>query len=64
MEPAGVYRSRGGKVWRVLKSEDGAISVQVLEDGRWIPGPIGLVGLRLAGGTTRLSEEAVHKLVV
>jgi hypothetical protein len=63
MRPGGVYRSERGKVWRVTESEDGAISVQLLDHGQWVPGPISMVGLRLAVGTTRLTDEAVRKLV-
>ena len=62
MDAAGVYRSDQGKIWRVLEDEDGAIKVQVLEEGEWVPGRIGMVGLRLSDSTTRLTEEAIKEL--
>jgi hypothetical protein len=60
---AGVYRSERGIVWRVLETDEGALSVQLLKDGEWVPGPIGMVGLRLSPATTRLSDGALRKLI-
>ncbi|MBI4261578.1 MAG: hypothetical protein HY658_13545 [Actinobacteria bacterium] len=62
VDVSGVYRSERGTVWRVNQSDDGHLSVQLLRDGDWIPGPIGMVGLRLSQGTTRLNDEAIRKL--
>jgi hypothetical protein len=60
---AGVYRSTElTTVWRVLESDDGALKVQLLKDGEWIPGPIGMVGLRLSPATKRLSDAAIRAL--
>jgi hypothetical protein len=58
---AGVYR-QGRTIWRVIESDDGALKVEVLRDGDWIPGRIGMVGLRLSPSTTRLTEEAIRAL--
>ena len=58
---AGVYR-QNKKIWRVTESDDGALKVEVLRDGDWVPGPIGMVGLRLSPATTRLTEKAIRAL--
>ena len=59
---SGVYRSEGGKVWRVSESDEGALKVEVLEDGQWVPGSLAMVGLRLHQGTTRLDDKAIREL--
>ena len=61
--PAGVYR-QGQMIWRVTQSDDGALKVEVLRDGGWVPGPIGMVGLRLNPSTTRLSKQDIRALPV
>jgi hypothetical protein len=62
VDPTGTYRSNRGTIWRVLESAEGTLSVQLLDDGRWIPGPIGMIGLRLVATTTRLGKKAVLAL--
>jgi len=62
VDPTGVFRSTKGKIWRVTANDEGALRVEVLQEGEWIPGRIGMVGLRLSESTTRLSDEAVAKL--
>jgi len=61
--PAGVYRLRG-TVWRVTENDEGGLKVEVLTDGLWVPGPIGMVGLRLDRSTTRLTQKAIDSLPV
>jgi len=58
----GVYRSEQGMVWRVIEGDDGSLKVEVLQAGAWIPGRIGLVGLRLASSTTKLTARAIRGL--
>jgi hypothetical protein len=60
-DPSGVYR-REDTVWRVSQSDDGGLVVEVLTDGRWVPGPVGMVGLRLDSSTTRLTQDAIDAL--
>jgi hypothetical protein len=62
VDPTGTYRSNRGTIWRVLESAEGTLSVQLLTDGQWIPGPIGMIGLRLVATTTRLGKKAVLAL--
>jgi hypothetical protein len=38
------------------------MKVEVLKEGTWIAGRIGMVGLRLAGSTTKLTPEAILRL--
>ena len=59
---AGVYQQQGGKIWRVVQAADGGIKVEILDEGKWVPGPIGMVGLRLSPGTKRLSPEKIRDL--
>jgi hypothetical protein len=58
----GVYRSEQGMVWRVIEGEDGSLKVEVLNGEAWLPGRIGLVGLRLAPSTTKLNARAIRGL--
>ena len=62
MAVSGVYRSEQGKVWRVIEGADGSLKVEVLEEDSWVPGRIGLVGLRLAPSTTKLTARAIKQL--
>ena len=62
MNPSGVYRSARGMIWRVTQSEEGDLTVEILEDGHWVRGRTGLVGLRLASSTTRLTGEEIREL--
>jgi hypothetical protein len=62
VDPTGVFRSTEGKIWRVTTNDEGALRVEVLAEGEWTPGRVGMVGLRLSESTTRLSEEAIAEL--
>ena len=62
MNPSGVYRSGRGMIWRVTQSDEGDLTVEILEDGHWVRGRTGLVGLRLASSTTRLTGEEIREL--
>jgi hypothetical protein len=42
-------------IWRVIEAEDGGLRVERLEDGEWVEGRIGMVGLRLSSTTTKLT---------
>ena len=64
MNVSGVYRSELGMIWRVMEGDDGSLKVEVLDgtSDSWIPGRIGLVGLRLAPSTTKLTARAIRSL--
>ena len=56
------FRTQQGKTLRVEESEDGMLTVEILKDGVWEPAPRGMIGLRLAKTTHRLSATEVAKL--
>jgi hypothetical protein len=62
MNPSGVYRSARGMIWRVIQSDEGDLTVEVLQDGEWVRGRMGLVGLRLDASTTRLTDKDIRQL--
>lgn len=57
-----VYRIEGGLILRVIEAADGGLKVETLKDGVWIPGRIGMVGLRLSRTTSMLSAEEAAAL--
>jgi hypothetical protein len=57
-----VYRTELGKVWRIIRATDGGMRVEILKNEIWVPGPIGMVGLRLSPSTTQLTAAAVREL--
>jgi hypothetical protein len=57
-----VYRTVLGTTLRVEESDDGMLSVKVLKDGAWTDAPIGMVGLRLAPTTRRLTAREINTL--
>jgi hypothetical protein len=36
--------------------------VELLKDEAWVPGPIGMIGLRLSRSTTQLTRAAIREL--
>jgi len=56
-----VYRNTG-TIFRVTETDEGGLRVEILKDGAWVPGRIGMVGLRLEHSTTILSAAAVRGL--
>ena len=52
----GVYRTELGTIFRISEGNDGHLSVQLLKRTLWVPGPIGMVGLRLAPTTARFDR--------
>ncbi len=62
MHSSGVYKTGPGTIFRIIESDEGGLKVEVLKDGAWIPGRIGMVGLRLARSTTKLSHDATLDL--
>ena len=58
---SGVYRIKE-TVWRVTESVEGGLKVEVLTDGAWVPGRVGMVGLRFDDSATQLTEEEIKAL--
>jgi hypothetical protein len=59
VEGSGVYRTESGMIFRVSEDIDGHLSVGVLKDTRWVDARVGIVGLRVAPGTVRLTPKQV-----
>ncbi len=57
-----VYRTAAGLILRITDTVEAGLKVEVLKDGAWTPGRIGMVGLRLARSTTKLSPKAITAL--
>jgi hypothetical protein len=57
-----VYRTERGTVLRITQLADGGMRVELLKDEEWVPGPIGMVGLRLSRSTTHLTAAAIRLL--
>jgi hypothetical protein len=57
-----VYRTESGTIMRVIEARDGSIKVEVLADGAWVAGRIGMAGLRLSSSTTVLTARETKKL--
>jgi len=62
MAAMSVYRTELGKVFRISEHDDGGLSVELLELTNWVPGPIGMAGLRIARTTKRLTARQVLAL--
>lgn len=61
-DPSGVYRTDLGLIFRVTETDEGGLKVEILKGDAWVPGRIGMVGLRLSSLTTTLSASAVQSL--
>ncbi len=64
MTDTNVYRTESGKIFRVSQNLEGHLSVEILEATRWVAAQIGMVGLRVAPNTVRLTAREVLKLPV
>jgi hypothetical protein len=49
-------------IFRVSEDLDGHLSVGVLEDTKWVEARVGIVGLRVAPGTRRLTPKQILDL--
>ena len=59
---SGVYQVDPDTIFRVTETVEGGLHVEVLQNGVWIRGRIGMVGLRLRPTTTKLSPAAIRAL--
>jgi hypothetical protein len=62
MRSAGVYRTDLGLIFRITETVEWGLKVEVLNGDAWIPGRIGMAGLRLSPSTTKLGPAAVLQL--
>lgn len=49
-------------IFRVTEDPDGHLTVGILQDATWVEGRVGIVGLRRAPTTVRLTEKQVLRL--
>lgn len=63
MSDTGVYRTERGTILRISADAEGRLSVELLDaSAQWVPGPIGMAGLRVAPTTRRLTANQVQAL--
>ncbi len=62
MQESGVYRTESGMIFRVSEDPEGHLSVGILKDATWVEARIGVVGLRVAPTTVRLTPKQVLRL--
>jgi len=62
VSPSGVYRTEQGKTLRITEADDGALKVEVLQQGEWTAGSVRMVGLRLSPTTTRVTGAELRAL--
>lgn len=56
------YRTELGKTLRIGESGDGMLTVEVLKEGVWCAAPLGMIGLRIAPKTRRLTRTEIKSL--
>ena len=59
MQESGVYRTESGMIFRVSEDGEGHLSVGILQDATWVDARVGIVGLRVAPTTVRLTAKQV-----
>lgn len=59
-----VYKTASGMIFRVSQGLEGHLSVERLEETGWQAAPVGMIGLRVAPTTVRLTARQVLKLPV
>jgi hypothetical protein len=64
MSDSSVYKTESGLIFRVSQGLEGHLSVETLGQAGWQNGPIGMIGLRVAPTTVRLTARQVLRLPV
>ena len=59
MQESGVYRTESGMIFRVSEDREGHLTVRILQDTTWVEARVGVVGLRVAPTTVRLTPKQV-----
>ena len=57
-----VYRTEQGRTLRISESDEGALRVEILEQGAWSTGPVRLAGLRLSSTTRKVTGAELRSL--
>ncbi len=64
MSDTNVYRTASGMIFRVSQGLEGHLSVEMLKEAGWQSAPVGMIGLRIAPTTVRLTARQVLRLPV
>jgi hypothetical protein len=64
MRETNVYRTASGMIFRVSEGGEGHLAVETLQEEAWIPAALGVIGLRVAPTTSRLTAKQVLRLPV
>ena len=63
MRETSVYKTASGMIFRVSEGGEGHLAVETLKKGTgWIPAQLGVIGLRVAPTTVRLTARQVLAL--
>ena len=62
MRETNVYKTASGMIFRVSEGGEGHLAVETLKDAGWIPAALGVIGLRVAPTTVRLTARQVLAL--
>jgi hypothetical protein len=62
MKETNVYRTASGMIFRVSEGGEGHLAVETLGKTGWSPAAIGMIGLRVAPTTVRLTAKQVLRL--
>jgi hypothetical protein len=62
MKETSVYRTASGLIFRVSEGGDSHLAAETLKGDVWIPAKVGIVGLRVAPSTVRLTAQQVLTL--
>jgi hypothetical protein len=57
-----IYRTEQGTVMRISEDKEGRLSVELLQQDEWAPGPVRMAGLRLADSTKKLTAREIRGL--
>ena len=64
MRETTVYRTASGMIFRVSEGGEAYRAVETLRGGSWVKGQPGMVGLRVAPDTVRLTAKQVLALPI
>jgi hypothetical protein len=64
MRETSVYRTASGMIFRVSQGGEQYVAVETLTSGEWVKAGLGVIGLRVAPDTVRLTARQVLGLPV
>jgi hypothetical protein len=64
MRETNVYRTGSGMIFRVSEGGEGHLAVETLKETGWEQAGVGIIGLRVAPTTVRLTAKQVLRLPI